>query len=58
MFRIGSALFIPGYVTVVFYRVFASSSEDGNGLLMALLALSTYVQHIYVLRLLGSKKLS
>lgn len=43
MFRIGSALFIPSYVTVTLYRVFASSSEDGNVLVMSLLALSTYV---------------
>ena len=41
MFRIGTALFIPGYVTVVFYRRFASSTEDGPPLLMSLLAIST-----------------
>lgn len=41
MFRIGSALFIPGYVTVVFYRAFASSTADGSALVMLLLAIST-----------------
>ena len=35
MFRIGSALFIPSYLTVILYRTFASSEEDGNFILMA-----------------------
>ena len=34
MFRLGSLLFIPAYLTVVMYRVFASSNEAGNFLLM------------------------
>jgi len=45
MFRIGSALFIPGYVTVVLYRGLASSSENGSVLLMSLLAFSTAVRY-------------
>ncbi len=43
MFRIGSALFIPGYLTVTLYRRFASSRSDGNALLMILLSISTHV---------------
>ena len=35
MFRLGSLLFIPAYLTVVMYRVFANSTEDGNFFLMA-----------------------
>ena len=35
MFRLGSLLFIPAYITVILYRVFASPSDDGNFLLMA-----------------------
>jgi len=45
MFRLGSALFIPGYVTVVLYRGFASTEDDGNSLIMVLLALSTAVRY-------------
>lgn len=41
MFRIGSLLFIPAYLSVVLFRVFASSSGDGSIILMAALALST-----------------
>jgi len=44
MFRIGSALFIPGYLTVTLYRRFASSRSDGNALLMILLSISTAVR--------------
>jgi len=44
MFRIGSALFIPGYITVVLYRGLAGSSAEGSTLLMSLLALSTAVR--------------
>lgn len=44
MFRLGSFLFIPAYVTVTMYRVpFASEEDDGNFVLMAALAVSTYV---------------
>lgn len=35
MFRLGSFLFIPAYLTVILYRVFASASDDGNFFLMA-----------------------
>lgn len=34
MFRIGSLLYIPAYLTVTLYRVFASETEDGNFFLM------------------------
>ncbi|CAL1699459.1 unnamed protein product [Somion occarium] len=44
MFRIGSLLFIPSYLTVTMYRVFASASDDGNLILMASLAVSTAVR--------------
>ncbi|KIY70697.1 major facilitator superfamily MFS-1 [Cylindrobasidium torrendii FP15055 ss-10] len=45
MFRLGSFLFIPAYVTVTLYRVpFASEEEDGNFALMAALAVSTAVR--------------
>ena len=35
MFRIGSLLFIPAYLTVILYRPFASPDDDGNLILMA-----------------------
>ncbi|KAH0835856.1 hypothetical protein J3R83DRAFT_9725 [Lanmaoa asiatica] len=35
MFRLGSFLFIPAYLTVILYRVFASATDDGNFVLMA-----------------------
>ncbi len=35
MFRLGTMLFIPSYLTVILYRVFASPSDDGNFVLMA-----------------------
>ncbi|KAG8875107.1 hypothetical protein FRB97_005392 [Tulasnella sp. 331] len=41
MFRIGSALFIPSYLSVCLYRTLETESEDGNLLVMTLLALST-----------------
>lgn len=42
MFRLGSLLFIPSYLTVVLYRVpFASEENDGNFILMTGLAIST-----------------
>ncbi|KAG9018555.1 hypothetical protein FRB90_011440 [Tulasnella sp. 427] len=44
MFRIGSALFIPSYLSVILYRAFASETEDGNFIVMALLTLSTAVR--------------
>lgn len=44
MFRIGSALFIPSYLSVILYRAFASESEDGNSIVMALLTLSTAIR--------------
>ncbi|KAI8976598.1 major facilitator MFS-1 [Trametes punicea] len=44
MFRLGSVLFIPSYLSVIMYRVFASPKDDGNLVLMAALALSTAVR--------------
>lgn len=35
MFRIGTLLYIPAYLSVILYRVFASASDDGNLVLMA-----------------------
>lgn len=35
MFRLGSLLFIPAYLTVIIYRVFASPTSGGNFILMA-----------------------
>ncbi|KII87638.1 hypothetical protein PLICRDRAFT_42144 [Plicaturopsis crispa FD-325 SS-3] len=45
MFRVGSLLFIPAYLTVVPYRVFASAADDGNFFLMAALAVSTALRY-------------
>ncbi|KAF8306022.1 major facilitator superfamily MFS-1 [Clavulina sp. PMI_390] len=45
MFRIGSTLFIPAYLSVTFYRVFASSSDDGNVFVMTLLTISTAIRY-------------
>ncbi|KAG1747361.1 hypothetical protein EDB19DRAFT_1686930 [Suillus lakei] len=45
MFRIGSLLFIPAYLTVTMYRGFASSNDEGSFILMAALALSTAVRY-------------
>ncbi|KAL1743538.1 hypothetical protein HDZ31DRAFT_40687 [Schizophyllum fasciatum] len=44
MFRIGSSLFIPSYLVVVLFRVFASEDDGGNFLLMTGLALSMAVR--------------
>ena len=35
MFRVGSALYIPSYLTVVLYRAFATDGDDGNFVVMA-----------------------
>ncbi|KIJ61807.1 hypothetical protein HYDPIDRAFT_95562 [Hydnomerulius pinastri MD-312] len=45
MFRLGSLLFIPAYLTVILYRVFASPTDDGNFILMTALAISTAVRY-------------
>ena len=34
MFRIGSLLYIPAYLSVILYRVFASENDEGNLVLM------------------------
>lgn len=45
MFRLGSFLFIPSYLTVVLYRApFASADSDGGFVLMTALAVSTAVR--------------
>jgi len=45
MFRMGSFLFIPAYLTVVLYRVFASATDSGNIFLMSALSVSTAVRY-------------
>ncbi|KAH7887062.1 hypothetical protein F5I97DRAFT_1872838 [Phlebopus sp. FC_14] len=45
MFRLGSLLFIPAYLTVILYRVFASPTDGGNFILMTALAVSTTVRY-------------
>ncbi|EJD40153.1 major facilitator superfamily MFS-1 [Auricularia subglabra TFB-10046 SS5] len=46
MFRIGSALYIPSYLSVIMYRAFASKNGDGGGIvIMSALALSTAVRY-------------
>ncbi|KAG2059734.1 hypothetical protein BDR06DRAFT_905245 [Suillus hirtellus] len=45
MFRLGSLLFIPAYLTVTMYRGFASSNDQGSFVLMAALALSTAIRY-------------
>jgi len=45
MFRLGSILFIPSYLTVILYRPFASAHDDGNFFVMAALALSTALRY-------------
>ncbi|EKM57989.1 uncharacterized protein PHACADRAFT_251932 [Phanerochaete carnosa HHB-10118-sp] len=44
MFRIGSLLYIPAYLSVILYRVFASDKDDGNLVLMGALAISTAIR--------------
>ncbi|KAI0701351.1 hypothetical protein BC835DRAFT_1411497 [Cytidiella melzeri] len=44
MFRIGSLLYIPAYLSVVLYRVFASDNDDGSLVLMCALAISTAIR--------------
>ncbi|KAG6841094.1 hypothetical protein C0991_001901 [Blastosporella zonata] len=45
MFRVGSLLFIPAYLSVILYRPFASANDDGNFLVMTALAFSTAVRY-------------
>lgn len=45
MFRLGTLLFIPGYITVTFYRVFAGPESGGSLLLMICLTISTAVRY-------------
>ncbi|KAI0087355.1 hypothetical protein BDY19DRAFT_247311 [Irpex rosettiformis] len=41
MFRIGSLIYIPAYLSVVLYRVFANDKDEGSLILMCALAVST-----------------
>ncbi|KAF9467761.1 hypothetical protein BDZ94DRAFT_1287473 [Collybia nuda] len=45
MFRLGSLLFVPAYLSVILYRPFASANDDGNFFIMAALALSTALRY-------------
>jgi len=45
MFRLGSIVFIPSYLTVVLYRPLAGGDGEGNLLLMTALALSTALRY-------------
>lgn len=45
MFRIGSLLFIPAYLTVIMYRYLATEGPGNNLLVMTALAISTAVRY-------------
>ncbi|KAL5527526.1 hypothetical protein ACEPAG_6327 [Sanghuangporus baumii] len=45
MFRIGSLLFIPAYLSVILYRPLANAEDGGNGFLMAALVFSTALRY-------------
>lgn len=45
MFRLGSLLFIPAYLSVVLYRPLASANDNENFILMTALALSTALRY-------------
>ncbi|TFK38100.1 hypothetical protein BDQ12DRAFT_683974 [Crucibulum laeve] len=45
MFRLGSILFIPAYLSVILFRTLASAEDDGNFLVMAALALATALRY-------------
>jgi len=45
MFRLGSLLFIPAYLSVILYRAFASADDEGDFILMTALALSTAIRY-------------
>jgi MFS family permease len=45
MFRLGTLLFIPGYLTITLYRVLASPESGGSLILMIPLAISTAVRY-------------
>lgn len=58
MFRLGSFLFIPAYLTVIIYRIFASATGNGNFFLMAGKLLSMSFQYSKPHGLLSSSALS
>jgi len=45
MFRIGSALFIPAYLTVTLYRAFAGGGEGNSFFIMTALVISTAIRY-------------
>jgi len=45
MFRVGSLLFIPAYLSVILYHPLASENDSGSVILMAALALSTAIRY-------------
>jgi len=45
MFRLGTFLFIPGYVTVVLYRLLASPTSGGSLIVMIPLTISTAIRY-------------
>ncbi len=48
MFRLGSLLFIPAYLSVILYRVFATADDDGNIVVMS--GSSFLLSRLYALR--------
>lgn len=49
MFRIGSALYIPSYLSVILYRAFASKSGDGGGGIVIMSGTSCFCARIALL---------
>ena len=49
MFRLGTLLFIPGYTTVAFYRVFANPQGGASLLLMIRWCFSLHVRRCILL---------
>jgi len=45
MFRLGSMLFIPSYLSYILYRALSSAEDEGNFILMAALAVSTAIRY-------------
>ncbi|KAF8644931.1 hypothetical protein AX16_008213 [Volvariella volvacea WC 439] len=45
MFRIGTVMFIPAYLSVILYRPLASAHDEGNLLVMAGLVVSTAIRY-------------
>jgi len=45
IFRLGTLLFIPAYISVTLYRIFASPTGDSNFVLMTALSISTAMRY-------------